>query len=103
MIHLEVQDYCHDCMEFEPVKKEEISVDTFAGRHKVDTVVRCEYAERCRRIAEKMENGNDATVEEEAEVEMNADIDFDTTVFADMFRESITALKKMMKCIEKDS
>lgn len=101
MIHLEVQDYCHDCMEFEPVKHEGISADTFAGRHKVDTVVRCEYADRCRRIAERMSKEQETSETEETEIDLNADIDFDTTVFADMFRESITALKKMMKSIEK--
>lgn len=52
MIVLEVEDYCHDCPDFEAdVQK----ADIWAGIDEEiwnfgDTVIRCEYRERCRSI-----------------------------------------------------
>ena len=60
MIKIDVEDYCHECLEFEPdVSKPVVyqagdSQFIFAG----DTVVRCEHRDRCREIARFFESRN---------------------------------------------
>lgn len=56
MIRVEVDDYCQNCLEFEPdVSKPDVmwigdQRVVFAG----DIVVRCEHRDRCREIADNI-------------------------------------------------
>lgn len=58
MIRVEVEDYCQNCLEFEPdVSKPDVmwigdQRVVFAG----DIIVRCEHRERCREIARFFES-----------------------------------------------
>lgn len=53
MIKLDVEDYCHNCNEFEPdVHREHLY---FAGKDKLETVVRCEHRIRCESIKNYLE------------------------------------------------
>lgn len=56
MIKIEVEDYCHQCLEFEAqVRKPDI---IYAGdKHYTtlgDTIVKCEHRERCHAIATEL-------------------------------------------------
>lgn len=93
MIRLDVKDYCQNCEEFEPVKSCAMVADSLAGEHAVETVVKCKYAKRCERIANRMEK----TVTEETEQE--TDVEFDFGPLKSMFEESEKAFRKLMKSI----
>lgn len=56
MIKLEVREYCHDCMDFEPDVTSPIRM--FGDDDVIiqsDTVVRCEYRGRCEAIRRYLE------------------------------------------------
>ena len=50
MIELKVEDYCHDCPDFEPD-----CCKVFANGKIERIMVHCSYANRCRRITERLE------------------------------------------------
>lgn len=51
MIKLEVEEYCHNCKEFEPETK--VFTLGYPGMTtKVDTTICCKGAQRCKRISE---------------------------------------------------
>ena len=50
MIELRVEDYCHDCPDFEPD-----CCKVYANGKIERVMVRCAYANRCRRITERLE------------------------------------------------
>ena len=54
MIHLEVEDYCHGCSDFEAdVRKDSVySLDHCIG---TDTTVRCTHRNRCEVIFRRLE------------------------------------------------
>lgn len=49
-----VDEYCHNCPEFE-VTVETISSGDFYGDMDADHAVKCKYAERCERIKEYLD------------------------------------------------
>lgn len=51
MIWLDVEDYCQECCDFDPIKD---SVTMYAGdvQKSYDTRVQCKYKDRCAQIAE---------------------------------------------------
>lgn len=49
MIHLCIEDYCHNCDDFEAHV-----VKVYDGDGLYDTKVKCEYYERCRGIAKRI-------------------------------------------------
>ena len=51
MIKLDVQEYCHGCVDFEPDVEKPIKGYSFGGEVFVtDTVVRCSHRRRCENI-----------------------------------------------------
>lgn len=58
MIRLDVEDYCQDCDDFEPVAER---TNYYAGEvlKKCDTIVRCKHAGRCASIAEYLKEHPD--------------------------------------------
>lgn len=59
MIKIDVDDYCHKCLEFEPDVSKPATYRDGNGRIHVfagDTVVRCEHRDRCREIARFFES-----------------------------------------------
>ena len=61
MIKIDVDDYCHKCLEFEPDVSKPATCRDGAGRLHVfagDTIVRCEHRDRCREIARFFEFKN---------------------------------------------
>lgn len=66
MIKLDVEPYCHECPDFEPVKEgPETTVfrsEPNDGMSKIiemnDTVVRCKYQSRCRTISDYLYRRN---------------------------------------------
>lgn len=63
MIKLIVDDYCHDCPEFEPTVETQ-SYEDFFGDMIVNHEVKCKYAERCERIKEYLDNQKDGKNED---------------------------------------
>lgn len=59
MIRLELKDYCHDCVGFEP--EVEAPVALYYGDNKeivcTDTIVRCKHAKRCAHILKYVMEG----------------------------------------------
>ena len=67
MIRLDIERYCHDCLEFEADVERPIKVD-YIGTNKEqmtclsDTVIRCEHRYKCKNIQQHLERevtGND--------------------------------------------
>lgn len=59
MIKLEVEDYCHECDAFEPIKDEKTVYDHttmggICGSHR-DIVVKCQSARRCANMIRYLE------------------------------------------------
>lgn len=73
MIHLEVQDYCQNCDDFEPVKASALHVACVAGGATLETFVRCENEKRCKQIYERI-------VKEQESVEKDKDGGVDITI-----------------------
>lgn len=54
MIKLFVEDYCHNCPDFDPyVSKTELECDM--GRYCTNTDITCKHAERCEEIKKYLE------------------------------------------------
>ena len=53
MITLQVEDYCHNCDEFE-ADVERFWHEGFDGDDNVDSIVRCEHAHRCKNFYERL-------------------------------------------------
>lgn len=51
MINLEVNEYCHNCPEFQPLVDKEYYESGY-GDEFTNTTVTCKYAQRCEAIAE---------------------------------------------------
>ena len=53
MITVEVEEYCQDCMDFEPDVEKPIVLYTDTDRYALlsGTVIRCEHRQRCKTIA----------------------------------------------------
>lgn len=51
MIRIEVEEYCHNCLDFSPdITKPERVITALYGEHWTDTIIRCEYRKRCEAI-----------------------------------------------------
>lgn len=56
MIVLEVQDYCHDCSSFEAdVQRPEKMLTSFNEVIISNTIIRCEYRNRCEQLKRYLE------------------------------------------------
>lgn len=86
MIHLEVQDYCQNCDDFEPVKASALHVACVAGGATLETFVRCENEKRCKQIYEHI-------VKEQESVAKDKDGRVDTTIDLSPL---VSALKKIV-------
>lgn len=53
MITLQIEDYCHNCNEFE-ANVEKFWHNAFDDDSIIDTIVRCEHAHRCKNFYEKL-------------------------------------------------
>lgn len=62
MIKLLIEDYCHECPEFEPVKVGGHAFYNLDGNvvHLEDTKVMCEHVDRCNMIKKHLEKSHDA-------------------------------------------
>lgn len=56
MIRLNVEDYCHNCLDFSPdvIKAERIIIGDETSYS--DTIVQCEYRKRCQAIKRYLEH-----------------------------------------------
>jgi hypothetical protein len=61
MIKLEVEGYCHDCLDFTPcaTKPDRISIPGQEDLVMGDTIVRCEYRRRCAGITRYLKHQNE--------------------------------------------
>lgn len=62
MIKLLIEDYCHECPEFEPIKvggHAYLAIDGGDVVHLEDTKVMCEHATMCHRIKKHLEEKRD--------------------------------------------
>ena len=51
MIRIEVEEYCHNCLDFSPdITRPERMTTVLLGEIWSDTIVRCEYRKRCEAI-----------------------------------------------------
>lgn len=56
MIRIEVEEYCHNCLDFSPdITKPERVITALYGESWTDTIVRCEYRKRCASIKRYLE------------------------------------------------
>ena len=56
MIRIEVEEYCHNCLDFSPdITKPERMVTALFCETWTDTIVRCEYRKRCASIKRYLE------------------------------------------------
>lgn len=68
MIRLEVEDYCHECLDFTPdvIKPEREVSEDIKGKHHVaytDTIIQCKHKRRCagiKRFLEQQAKGESA-------------------------------------------
>ena len=58
MIRVEVEDYCHECLDFHPDVTPATRLRFTDSEYSVigDTVIRCEYRKRCAAITRFLEN-----------------------------------------------
>lgn len=56
MIRVEVEEYCHNCLDFSPdvTRPERVNMALY-GECWTDTIVRCEYRKRCASIKRYLE------------------------------------------------
>jgi len=54
MIKVEVEEYCQQCLDFEPEVEKPVAAYTDSDRYIYfgDTIVRCEYRHRCKTMAQ---------------------------------------------------
>lgn len=56
MIRIDVEEYCHNCLDFSPdVTRPERVTTALYGEAWTDTIVRCEYRKRCASIKRYLE------------------------------------------------
>lgn len=55
MIELKVEEYCHDCPDFEPDVHKDKYVDAEDNLYLQRTTIRCEHAARCRAVKRYLE------------------------------------------------
>lgn len=56
MIELKVEEYCHDCPEFEANCNKDAFVFTDGRVHHCNTIITCEHAGRCAAMIKHLEN-----------------------------------------------
>lgn len=61
MIKIEVEDYCHECLDFQPDVEKPVVLYSDTDRYVCigDTIVRCEYRQRCKAIENHVKNKYD--------------------------------------------
>lgn len=98
MIHLEVQDYCQNCDDFEPVKASALHVARVAGGATLETFVRCENEKRCKQIYERIVKEQESVAKNKDE---SVDIRIDFSPLASAFKKFADTTKEYMASIGK--